>query len=426
MKNSFNLSKIADGVNLCSYRTDRFKTGRISFNIAVPLRAENASAIAILPYILSRSCEKYTDFTALNQELAKLYGAVLTPSISKIGEAQIIRLSMAMIDDRFSFDGENIYKNCAGLLCDLFFSPLISGNAFDSVEVTREKRLLVERIESEKNEKRLYAMRRCEEIMCGSEAYGINSYGTVRGVNELAPESVYNAWKYALEQGVIQINMVGNTDEDEIYKMLKDRFSSVNREKTENISTQVVEKAKEVKKVHETMPINQGKLVMGYRAGLKADDPDYVPAKVAVDLLGGAPYSKLFTNVREKQSLCYYCSAGLFRQKGIMLIQSGIEKENEEKAIKEINNQLQMIKDGDFTSEELAASKAGLGDALMSVSDTPQDIDAWAYSQMTNKSFEHPQVLFEKISHVTEREVAHAAAQITLDTIYMLSGEESK
>ncbi|NCC86809.1 MAG: insulinase family protein [Clostridia bacterium] len=425
MENSFNIKEIANGVSVCSYKTNRFKTGRISFNIAVPL-GKDASANAILPYILNRSCGKYPDFSKLNARLAELYGAALIPSVSKIGEVQVVRLSITMIDDRFAFDNESVYQQCAELLCDLIFEANAENGSFNEAEVNREKRLLLERIESEKNDKRVYALRRCEEIMCEDEPYGINCYGDAKGVESLTPQSVFDAWQDLLKKGVVQVNIVGNADVDEICELVKNRFAKIPRDEISSINTKTICSAKEVKKINEQLPINQGKLVIGYRAGITEQDENFGAVRVMADIFGGAPYSKLFVNVREKMSLCYYCSARLYRQKGIIMVQSGIENENEEKAITEINNQLKLLQNGEFTQSELLASIAGLKDTLMRVSDTPEDIDAWGYSQMTAKDFQSPMDIVTEIENVQPHQVIEAAKKVTLDTIYMLSAEEEE
>lgn len=425
MENSFNITEVLKGVSVCNYKTNRFKTGRISFNIAVPL-GENASAYAILPYILSRSCGKYMDFSKLNSRLAELYGAVLIPSVSKIGEAQVIRLAMTMIDDRFAFEDESIYQQCAKLLCDLVFEPNLENDLFSEVEVEREKRLLLERIESQKNDKRVYALLRCEQIMCQDELYGINYYGNAKGVEALTPKSIYDAWQELLKKGIVQVNVVGNANTDEISNLIKQRFDKIQRDEIKSIETQVIKSASQVKKINEQLPINQGKLVMGYRAGITGQDDDYGPVRVMADIFGGAPYSKLFTNVREKMSLCYYCSARFNKQKGIIIVQSGIEQENEQKAIDEINNQLKLLQDGDFTQDEFNASITGLKDTLLRVLDTPEDIDAWGYSQMVSSKFNSPIEIIKEVENVSRQQVIDAAKNVTLDTVYMLSGEEGE
>lgn len=425
MENSFNITEVAKGISVCNYKTNRFKTGRISFNITVPL-GENASAYAILPYILSRSCGKYMDFSKLNARLAELYGAALIPSVSKIGEAQVVRLAMTMIDDRFALENESIYQQCAQLLCDLVFEPNFENGLFNEVEVDREKRLLLERIESQKNDKRVYALLRCEEIMCENEAYGINYYGNADDVKALTPKSVFDAWQEMLKKGIIQINVVGNADTDEISNLIKEQFDKIKRDEINRIETKVIKTANEAKKINEQLPISQGKLVMGYRAGITGQEENFGAVRVMADLFGGAPYSKLFTNVREKMSLCYYCSARLNRQKGIIMVQSGIEQENEQKAIDEINNQLKLLQDGEFSQDELSASVAGLKDTLLRVLDTPEDIDAWGYSQIMSKKFQSPQDIIKEIENIDRQQVIDAAKNVTLDTVYMLSGEEGE
>jgi len=297
---------------------------------------------------------------------------------------------------------------------------------FNEVEVDREKRLLLERIESQKNDKRVYALLRCEEIMCENEAYGINYYGNADDVKALTPKSIFDAWQEMLKKGIIQINVVGNANTDEISNLIKEQFDKIKRDEINRIETKVIKTANEVKKINEQLPISQGKLVMGYRAGITGQEENFGAVRVMADIFGGAPYSKLFTNVREKMSLCYYCSARLNRQKGIIMVQSGIEQENEQKAIDEINNQLKLLQDGEFSQDELSASVAGLKDTLLRVLDTPEDIDAWGYSQIMSKKFQSPQDIIKEIENIDRQQVIDAAKNVTLDTVYMLSGEEGE
>lgn len=427
MDNRFEIYDVANGVKIYSYKTDRFKTGRLSFNIVLPLK-KDVSDNAILPYILNRSCDRYPSYRELNKKLAELYGATLTPSVAKAGDNHILRLSMTMIDNKFALDDEDIYFECAKLLFGLIFKPHVDENGFDEAEVIREKRLMTERLESEKNDKRVYALRRCEEIMCGDELYSANVYGTKEGIEALTPLSIYEAYKNVLETGYIAVNVVGSVDVEKISELLKSFLSEsgVCRREIAISDTQVIESAGPVKRVTEELPVNQGKLVLGFRTGSNVQtlEENYPVLRIMTDIFGGGTYSRLFMNVREKMSLCYYCSARLYRQKGIIIVQSGIECENAEIAEKEILNQLKSIAEGDVTKEDLKSSLLSMRDSFSSTCDTPEDIDAWAFSQICNPSFETPDEIIAKLEKVTEEEIAAAAKAVTLDTVFMLKGEE--
>ena len=414
---------IAEGIRFCSVKTDKFKTCRVNISLAMPLD-KNASARAILPFMFSRRCAKYPDYTSLNRVLDELYGAAVSAGVLKRGEAQVISFSMSAIDDRFALDGDKVALECTKLLADMIFDPLTEGESFPEDIIEQEKRLLVEAIENEQNDKRRYAMLRCEQLMFADEAYGVNRFGSVEDVKALTPDVVYAAWRDVLEKATVQITMVSSMDPQPIVDLIREKFSEIERHPVE-IKTLFVSGLPKPEYISESMPLKQGKLVMGFRTGMRSED-DMMPAmKVAVDIFGGGTYSKLFSVVREKMSLCYYCSAALFNSKGIVMVQSGIEDANEEKAKNEIINQLRLTAEGEFTDEDFSSSIKSLTDSILGNSDTPEEITAWYASQILRNELKAPETYAKEIGSVDRAEVVRAAKTIMLDTIFMLksSGE---
>lgn len=417
------MQNIAEGIRFCSVKTDKFKTCRVNISLAMPLD-KNASARAILPFMFSRRCAKYPDYTSLNRVLDELYGAAVSAGVLKRGEAQVISFSMSAIDDRFALDGDKVALECTKLLADMIFDPLTEGESFPEDIIEQEKRLLVEAIENEQNDKRRYAMLRCEQLMFADEAYGINRFGSVEDVKALTPDVVYAAWRDVLEKATVQITMVSSMDPQPIVDLIREKFSEIERHPVE-IKTLFVSGLPKPEYISESMPLKQGKLVMGFRTGMRSED-DMMPAmKVAVDIFGGGTYSKLFSVVREKMSLCYYCSAALFNSKGIVMVQSGIEDTNEEKAKNEIINQLRLTAEGEFTDEDFTSSIKSLTDSILGNSDTPEEITAWYASQILRNELKAPETYAKEIGNVDRAEVVRAAKTIMLDTIFMLksSGE---
>lgn len=417
---------IAEKIRFCSVKTDKFKTCRVNISMAMPLD-KNASSRAILPYMFQRRCAKYPDFTSLNRVLDELYGASISAGVMKRGEAQVLTFSLTAVDDRFALDGDKVAFECAELLTEMIFEPLTEGESFPEDIIEQEKRLLVEIIENEQNDKRRYAMLKCEEAMFADEAYGINRFGTVEEVKALTPDAVYAAWREVLEQSTVQITMVSSMDSQPVAELIASKFAGINRNPVE-IRTQFVSGLPKPEYVTESMPLKQGKLVMGFRTGMRSED-DMMPAmKVAVDIFGGGTYSKLFSVVREKMSLCYYCSAALFNSKGIVMVQSGIEDVNEEKAKNEIINQLRLTANGEFTDEDFSSSIKSLTDSILGNSDTPEEITAWYASQILRDEMKEPEEYAAEIKNVDKSEVVRAAKTIMLDTVFMLksSGEAAE
>lgn len=428
MNDSVEFTTLAAGARLCAVRAGQFKTCRVSVSIAAPLRRETAAANATLPFLLHRCCEKYPDFTTMNETLAQAYGARVSAGVEKVGEAQVMRISLTCISDRFAFDGDQVVSGCVRLLCELLFHPHAENGAFFAQDVEREKRLLLERIENERNDKRTYALRRCEALMCENEAYGINRYGTPEEVERLTPQGLYQAWQALMSSGRMQFNLVGDADAQAAAGLLKQELSAMERAALpeEAFRTEIVPRAEQPRRVEERLPVQQGKLVLGYRMGYEKMPEDISAASVMVNVFGGSPQSLLFQNVREKLSLCYYCSARLFRQKGLMMVQSGVEFENAGRAIEEIGRQLDAVRANDFTQEDFDASVKSLADDYERVGGTPEELDDWYAYRLLEDKPAAPQALAEKIRRVARGQAVEAAQKVTLDTIYLLMGEEAE
>lgn len=410
---------IWQGVELCSVSAEGFKTACASVSFVMPL-GEKASLYALVPNVLTRSCRDYPDVTAIERKLALLYGAEVIVDVTKIGENQVLKIEISCIDDRFSIDGESITDECLGLLFKLIFEPRLENGVFCSDDVESEKRLLAERLIAENSDKKTYAKNRCNEIMFENELYGIHRYGTVDAIEKITPAALYGAYNEILENSKVLVCVSGGSFSN-VEKLTEEYFSHKNRNIGLN-QTLYVEECEDVKYVKEQEAVKQGKLVMGFRMGMKSEDDSYAARRVMVDLFGGSPHSKLFTVVREKMSLCYYCSAMMFRQKGVMLVQSGIESYNEEKAKTAILEQLEDIKNGKFSDDDIVASVKSLEDGFRSVSDSAESVANWFTAQVCSKAFLYPEDFIEQFKSVTREDIIEAARAVTLDTVFMLEG----
>lgn len=421
MGNSFVVNTVSEGLRVCSYRTDRFKTGILSVNLVLPL-AGNIAEKALLPSLLCSSTKEYPSLLELNKKLAGLYGAELSPSVAKHGENLVLRLSMTQIADRFSLYGESISLECAELLLKAIFEPNTKNGGFDPEEVEREKRIMLDRLEAQKNSKRSYALKRMVEMMCAEENYSLSALGTPEDIAALTPEQLYRSWQDLLKTAFVQLQMVGDFDEAAITALFRSYFDKVEGRHVAVRPTEVRPFAEEVKRGVEEEPVQQSKLVLGFRCGMTAPNENYAALRTMVDLFGGGTYSRLFLNVREKQSLCYYCGARLMSTKGIVTVQSGIETENAEKAEREILKQLEEMKAGGVTEEDLQKSHKAMEDYFLSVFDTPEELEGWFYSQVTDPVFETPEEVVESLKAVTVEDVIKAAKGVTLDTVFLLKG----
>ncbi len=419
------IKKISEGVNFCFQKTSRFKTSVISVNLICPLD-EKSSERALLCYLLGRTNRKYPDITSMNRKLASLYGAVISPKVSKVGESQVITLSLISVEDRFSLDGKAISEEGLRMLMDCIFAPDITPDGFKEENVEREKRLLIEKIESEKDEKRIYALNRMLEEMCRDESYGIHKYGSKERIAELTGKDIFNEWKKILTTSPVQINAVGGFDMEMIENVTASYFNNLQRKKEDiiEVRTEFLTESYDTKTVTEKQKVKQGKLVIGFRAGMTFDFDNYPAVRLMTAIFGGGTFSKLFMNVREKMSLCYYCAARLVSAKGLITVESGVETENAEKALEAIRNELDEVRKGNFTDETVENAKKSLIDSFNSVEDSVLGIEAFMHSQCLSGTFRTPEEYAELLNAVSREEIIVAANMVTEDTVFILESEK--
>lgn len=421
------IKRISEGVSLCTERTSRFKTSVVSVNIICPLD-EKSSERALLCYLLARTNKNYPDITSMNRVLASLYGAVISPKVSKIGESQVLSLSLICVDDRFSLDSKPIAEEGIRILMDCIFSPDITPDGFREENVEREKRLLIEKIESEKDEKRIYALNRMIEEMCKDESYSIHKYGNKDRIAELNGKDIFSIWKKVLTTSPVQINAIGSFDMDKIESITASYFNNLQRKKDDiaEIRTEFLTESYDSKTIKEKQSVKQGKLVIGMRAGMTFDFDNYPAIRLMTAIFGGGTFSKLFMNVREKMSLCYYCAARLVSSKGLITVESGVETENAEKALTAIRNELDEVRKGNFTDETLENAKKSLVDSFNSVEDSVVGIDSFMTSQCVSGTFRTPSEYSELLNAVSREEVIIAANMVTEDTVYILESDKEE
>lgn len=414
--------QIADQIFFNVVSDQRFKSNRISVNLVLPLERDRVTVNALVPFLLRKGCRECPDFTKLNQKLCLLYGASLDGDVSKYGGVQILNLSIQSLDNRFAIDGEDVSAQCADLLANLLLDPHFVDGAFDPKDTELEKKVLLDTIQSEINEKRTYAVSQCVQEMFRGEPFAVKKYGYEQDVPDITPQSAARAYRDALERARIEILFVGCGDGSGAQEVFARRFAGWKRSALPDQTYPVRTQAGPLREKVEEMEVSQGKLVMGFRLGELKGEAEVDAMKMMIALFGGTPFSKLFVNVREKYSLCYYCAARMDRSTGSMLVDSGVEVPNRDKAQQAILHELEEIRSGSFTDEDLEAAKLVMQNALQSAGDSLYTLESWYLTQILSGLEQSPSEAALALAKVTREEIVQAARQVALDTVYFLKG----
>lgn len=414
---------IADGITLNIIKSDRFKTNLLKINFTLPLSEETAPYAALLPMVLRRGCDKYPTMLEFNRRLEYLYETALGGGASKIGENEAITFNASFLRNELIPDGTDLLSDVIEMVSEFLFKPYLVDGAFFSEYVESEKKNLCDRIEAEINNKGSYALKRLIDVMCEKEAYSVSALGTVDSVSKITARKLFDFYQNELSKAPVEIFFVGTCDEDELREKLCEVFSPFKRNAVGYTESTVIEEVTEVKRVVEEMPVNQGKLTMGFRTGAYTAKKNGYIFTVFNEIFGGSPTSKLFENVREKMSLCYYCSSRSVAPKGIMYISSGVKVGDEKRAEDEIMRQLEAMKAGEFSDRDIELAKISIKNLMMSSYDDADRLaSGYLHKVITGAELVPIEETIEKIETVTREQIVEIANTVKLDTVYFLKG----
>jgi predicted Zn-dependent peptidase len=415
---------LATEITGLSIGTDKFKTNRISLSFLLPLTKKDAAMASLLSRLLSRSTGAYPTPVDLHRKLLSLYGAVFSSGVLKLGDCQLLNISITTIADRFALENEPLAQEATDFLCDALFHPNITDGAFVKEDLEICRRLLIETMESTINDKRKYAISKMYASMCKDEPFGVEIGGDIETVQSISGKQIVDFWQKMLTSAPVIVTVVGNQSPEPIYQKVTEHFNAYQRNPQSISPSFAYQEPSQVQNVEETMQLTQGKLVMGFRSTISTLNENNMALRMMCDIFGGAPYSKLFTVVREKMSLCYYCAARLQSQKGFICVDSGVDESNIEATKQGIIDQLTAMQQGDFDDSVIEAAKMSLADGARSVTDSQEAMESWYLARLFDKELLSPDEFIQNLQTINKEQISAAAATVKLDTVYILKGKE--
>ena len=415
------------GVWLRAVHTSKFKSSYLSITLLAPLDKKTAGANALIPEVLRRGTAVHPDMESLSAALDELYGGAIEPVVRKKGETQCVGFVSSFLDDAYALEGENILEPAAGLLCELLLKPCTEDGAFCSDYVAGEKANLIDRIRAQINDKRTYAVQRLTQEMCRYEAFGADKLGDEESVSAITPGDLWQRYQALLREARVEVYYCGSADPDRVAEALRVALEKlpVNEERVDPGCDVRVSAGPEPILVEEAMDVSQGKLALGFRTGgLTCWEEDYPALTMCNAIFGGTTLSKLFMNVREKLSLCYYASSMMEKMKGLVLVSSGIEFDKYQTARDEILAQLEAIRRGDIEDWELEGARRTLISGYLTTLDEQGRQEEFWLGQSAAGLEESPEEFAARLEAVTREQVARAAQKLELDTVYFLKGKE--
>ena len=415
--------KLKEGITLHIIKTEKFKTNLLAVYLTMPLNKETVTLNALIPAVLKRGSATMQTSDEISKKLEEMYGASFDCGIDKIGDNQILKFYIESINNDYLPINEDLLKQSIEKLLEIILNPLLENAVFKEEYVQSEKQNLKQIIEGKIDNKAQYAFTKCIEEMYKDKPYGLYKYGYVEDLEKIDAKNLYNQYNNLINNCKIDIFISGNIEENvssivkenENIKKLNERKAQfiTNGEKS-NISN-------EIKTIEEKMDISQGKLVIGLDIEEDTKESKYI-ATVYNAILGGTPTSKLFQNVREKASLAYTASSSYLKHKNNIFIRCGIEIQNYEKAVEIIKQQLEEIRNGNFTDDEINSAKTNIIATIKSIPDEQDTEITYYFGQELSEIKMNFEEYENNVNLVTKQNIIDFANKIKINTIYFLRG----
>ena len=414
--------KILPGVELYAFPDKRFKQGCMSIQFLRPMSEKEAAMNALIPSVLLRGTRKHPDLRSVTMAMDDLYGAAIGPLVRRVGDYQTTGLYCGFMDPRFALPGDRVLEPVIDFLRELLMeSPTLDGGFLPEF-VESEKKNLISSIESERNDKQAYAMARLLRTMCKGDPFGLPRLGEKEQVAAIDPVRLYEHHQKLLRESRIRIFYVGSEEPQRVAELFRPVFDLPDRN-PEEFLPQTDLRCAPGGSITETMEVAQGKLCMGFVTPITGRTPGFAAMQMLNVILGGGMTSKLFMNVREKQSLCYSIHSSYYGVKGILTVSAGIDCDKRELVTEEVLRQLSLCRKGEISPEEIVAARQALLSSLRSTHDSPGAIEGYYSSAALSGLGLTPGEYMAAIQAVTPEEIQEAANTLQLHTSYFLTGK---
>ncbi len=411
------------GVTLRHCRDSRFKQGCLSFQFLTPMSAETAAMNALLPSVLLRGTVRCPDLRAITNRLDTLYGAAVSPLVRRVGDYQTTGLYCSFMDDRFALPGDQVLRPMLRFLEELLLESPLEEAGFLPAFVESEKKNLISTIESELNDKRVYAMGKLLKLMGENDTFGLPRLGKPEEVAAITPQRLRRHYEWLLREAPIEIFYVGSAEGQSVAAALAALLGSLHRGSVSPLPPQTPLGPCSGSHRRECMDVTQGKLCLGYTTAITNRDPRYPAMQVLNALFGAGMTSKLFQNVREKLSLCYSIGSSYYGSKGILTVSAGIDFDKEQLTREEVQRQLAACQAGEITAGELTAAKEALLSALRTTLDSPSAMEGFfATAALSGNPLSHGDYM-DAIAAVTIEDMVDCAKTLELHSSFFLEGE---
>ena len=408
-----------EGYNLHIIKNNKFKKNIIKVIYKNKIVRDDIEKRRIIPNILVESNSIYNTRRLLNIKREELYNMQVSGNVSQSGNVISTSITGVFLSDKYA---PNLFNDAVEFISNLIFNPKVVDNHFDDKAFKMSCELLKEDIDTLYENPGAYAAERVYELLGGNSPLGFPLYGSKENIDKLKNEDVYKYYLDMLENDKVDIFVAGDID-DSVIDVIKKYFKIKNKRKSVNFFIKHDKFTDEYKEVKEVKSYNQSKLIISFKLDDVTDFEKQYVMPIYSYILGGGPDSKLFQNVREKNSLCYNISSRYSMVTNILTIGSGINASDYEKALKIIKEQVDSMKNGEFDTRDIDKAKITYLSYFDEITDSLHGIIV-DYNTVLDLKVDSLSTRKKKIQTVTKKDIMNVIPKIHPELVYLLEGSK--
>ncbi|MBQ9318593.1 MAG: insulinase family protein [Bacilli bacterium] len=412
--------------NIHIIETKKFKTVTVKVNFKRALKKEEIAYRNVLINVLCESTSNYPTKRLMEMATENLYDLSYQGSNYISGKYSIVGFDIAFLNERYTEPG--IFDKSLDFLISMLFHPNLDNSKmtkqFNKRAFDMAYNLLESNLKSLKESPAMYSKIRMLECMEPNTEISLRGCGYIEDLEKIDAKKLYKYYESMLKKDIVDIFVIGDVDTNKITKIIEKKFN-INTLKKQSDSHFLVPKTKRllVKTVKEKSNYSQSQLVMGFKLNNLSDFELRYVLNVYSYILGGGPDSKLFKNIREKNSLCYSISSAGLPLCSLLVVTAGINAQNYSKTVSLVKKEIKQMMKGDFGNEDIVKAKVTYLNSLKELEDNPQSILSM-YTGMEYLNSHDISQRINNINKVTKSDVVNLANKVHLDTIYLLEGGE--
>lgn len=409
-------------MTLSHIKTDRFKKARLTAVLRTAITHDRSPLTSLIMPVAFLGTEKYPSFRSICCRAEDLYAADLSDINMKLGNYQLTGLAASMLNEEYMsrYDREQGFSVLSGVM--EIFSELLQKALFRLENVETEKANQINRINSRKNDAFGYAKYRFTKEMFKNEPCGYSLSGEIEQVTSITAQQLREHCENIVQTAPMEFFYCGTAEAQTVIDLIQKYFGNRAGGADVNVPSTVVAARENPKYINEEGLYRQGNLLLGFRTENALSDREFYAVELMNQIFGDGSTSKLFVNVREKKSLCYFCASSYDEIRGTVLVGCGINNSDYVDALAEILAQLEEIRNGNISDAELENAVRAIENDCRAAEDNPCDYESFG---RTERLFGGPRTIDEYLNgvlSVKKEEIAQAAQRMKLDTVYFLKG----